>query len=63
VVETSLPDEGEHRRRVEERTAGLPGHRVPTWDEARDGPRTVVDTTDSYGALTRTLALLADDDG
>jgi hypothetical protein len=36
---------------------------VPTWDEARDGPRAVVDTTDSYGALTRTLALLADDDG
>ncbi len=44
-------DPAEHRRRVEDRTADLPGHRVPTWAEvaarAADdwtGPRTVVDT-------------------
>lgn len=62
VLETSLPDEREHRRRVQERTADIPGHQVPiwaevqadgwvSWDEVRDGPRTIIDTTDSTTAL------------
>jgi predicted kinase len=48
-VETWLPDRLEHRRRVEARTADIPGHEVPSWDEveaqhwtpwdtSRDGP-------------------------
>jgi predicted kinase len=71
VVETSLPDGDEHRRRVETRTADIPGHRVPTWaevredgwvpwDEERDGPRTVIDTTESDAALDRALALVSE---
>lgn len=62
VLETSLPDEREHRRRVQQRAADIPGHQVPTWaevqgdgwvswDEVRDGPRTIIDTTDSTTAL------------
>lgn len=56
MVETFLPDVSEHRRRVEERSADIPGHRMPTWDEVissewtpwdeeRDGERICVDTT------------------
>lgn len=71
LVETVLPDLGEHRRRVESRTADLPGHVVPTWaeveagpwqewDEARDGERLVVDTRDTSVAVTTVLAALVD---
>jgi len=33
VVEVTCSDETEHRRRVENRTADLDGHDVPTWGE------------------------------
>lgn len=51
MIEVVCPDEAEHRRRVEARTADLEGHVVPTWDEVRDReyepwdePRLTVDT-------------------
>lgn len=64
VVETVLPDLVEHQRRVEERLPDLPDQVVPTWQqvqardyvpwqEERDGPRLVVDTTDSEAAWTQ----------
>jgi predicted kinase len=50
-VETVCTDAAEHRRRVESRSADIPGHRVPTWDEVEardyqpwDRERLVVDT-------------------
>lgn len=63
VLETALDDEREHRRRVEERRPDMPGQRVPTWpdvlqagyepwEEARNGPRTVIGTADA-GEATR----------
>ncbi len=33
LVEVCCGDEDEHRRRVESRTADLPGHQVPNWDD------------------------------
>lgn len=62
VFETALDDAAEHRRRVEDRRPDMPGQHVPTWadveddgyapwDEARDGLRTVVDTTSAEDAL------------
>lgn len=62
VFETSLPDVAEHRRRVEDRRPDMPGQQVPgwnavqawewaPWDEARDGPRVIIDTTNSADAL------------
>lgn len=67
--ECVVPDPREHRRRVEERSSGIPGLVVPTWrdvttrdyapwDDARDGERTVLDTTDGGDALRRALAVL-----
>ena len=67
-VETSLPDSDEHRRRVEARTADIPGQQVPSWDEVlgqqwvpwddgRDGPRSLVPTDDYGRALAAVLAL------
>lgn len=58
VFECVVPDRAEHRRRVEARRPDLPGQSVPTWaevtgrdyvpwDEERDGPRVVVDMTDT----------------
>lgn len=69
MVEMSLPDSQEHRRRVEDRTADIAGHSVPSWeevqaadwvpwDERRDGDRTVVDTTDASAALHQVRSLL-----
>lgn len=69
VIETSLTDEREHRRRVESRTPDIPGHRIPTWqdvqqdgwvpwDVGRDGARTVIDTMDDSAALSTALRLL-----
>ncbi len=62
VLECLVGDPAEHRRRVEARDPDLPGQVVPTWaevegrdyvpwDEGRDGPRVVVDMTDSAEAL------------
>lgn len=67
MIETRLPNEQEHRRRVEARTADIPGHRMPTWDEVqsdgwipgdeeRDGPRILIDTTDAEVAAAQALA-------
>lgn len=69
MVETALADAVEHQRRVTDRRPDLPGQRVPTWadvsagqwipwDEDRDGPRTVVDTTDAAVAADRALDLI-----
>lgn len=66
-VETTLPDAAEHRRRVETRTADIPGHEVPSWadvealawtlwDDQRDGQRLLIDTTDSGQALGTLMA-------
>ncbi len=68
VVETVCPDRAEHRRRVETRTADLPGWVYPTWPqvdrmaseyEPRTGDRLVLDTTRpvdvSYRELTTHL--------
>ena len=35
-IEVVCSDQAEHRRRVESRTADIPGHRLPTWQEVRD---------------------------
>lgn len=67
LVETWLPDQTEHRRRVEARTGDIPDHQVPSWHEVenqvwvpwdpeRDGPRTLIETSDSREALTALLA-------
>jgi predicted kinase len=56
VVEVTVPDTAEHRRRVESRRSDLAGLTVPTWeqvtsngyrpwDEARDGYRLLVSNT------------------
>lgn len=70
IIETALPDPAEHRRRVQQRRPDLAGQRVPTWadvaaapwtpwDPARDGSRTVIDTTDADDALTWALSLFS----
>ena len=67
VLETVVPDEGEHRRRVEQRRPDLADQRVPTWaevangdyeawDESRDGARCVIDMTDPDAGFARALA-------
>ncbi|WP_188894104.1 AAA family ATPase [Microlunatus endophyticus] len=69
VLETSLPDPAEHRRRVEARLPDMPGQRVPDWqwvqsldwthwEPERDGDRTVIDTTTREGALDAALAVV-----
>jgi predicted kinase len=58
ILKTVLADRHEHRRRVTHRQPDLDGQSVPTWeqvqasgyvawDEARHGPRVVIDMTDS----------------
>lgn len=70
VLERVLPDPAEHRRRVEARHPDLRGQVVPTWDEVtsrhyvpwdeeRDGPRTVVDMTDTAAALAAVQSRLS----
>lgn len=65
-LETTLPDGVEHRRRVDGRQA-QEGYIGPTWEqildmqydvwhEATDGPRLVVDTSDTDAALAACLA-------
>ena len=67
-VETWLPDQLDHRRRVETRSADIPDQQVPSWDEVeaqrwtswdteRDGPRTVIETSDPAQALAAILAI------
>ena len=53
-IEVTCSDADEHRRRVETRSADIPGHRLPTWAEVAarnydpwDRPRTVIDTAHS----------------
>ena len=69
-VETWLLDPSEQRRRVEARTADIPGHHVPSWaqvesqpwipwDERRDGPRTLIETNDASKSLAAALAATA----
>ncbi len=69
LLETVVPDVREHRRRVTARMPDLAGQNVPTWadvtsavyepwDERRDGPRTVVDTTDVDRAVAQVLERL-----
>jgi hypothetical protein len=69
VFETVLADEAEHRRRVATRRPDLGGQIVPTWDqvvagdhvtwdEVRDGPRRVIDMTDSKQGAMAALAYL-----
>lgn len=69
MVELELPGLREHRRRVEERVADIPGHVLPTWDqvvhgewtpwdEERDGERLRIDSTDPDVALAHLLQAL-----
>ena len=69
-IETWLPDRAEHQRRVDSRTADIPGHQVPSWEQVlgqqwvpwnaeRDGPCTRLDTSDSDQALATLLAIAA----
>lgn len=71
VIETVIADPLEHRRRVTARRPDLPWQVVPTWeqvqdgeylpwDEQRDGPRHVIDMTDTeQGAAAATRLLCA----
>jgi predicted kinase len=50
-IEVVCSDPAEHRRRVESRTADIPGHRLPRWEDVLalefvpwDRPRVIVDT-------------------
>jgi predicted kinase len=69
VLETVVADEAEHRRRVTDRRPDLTGQTVPTWDdvltgdyvtwdEARDGPRHLIDTTDTDQAVAAARLVL-----
>lgn len=72
VVEVEVSDAARHRHRVEQRRSDLPGLAVPTWeqvtgggyqpwDEARDGPRLLVDNVgEPADAAARIRAYLAD---
>lgn len=70
VLECTVADPVEHRRRVESRTPDLPGQVLPTWeevagreyaawDERRDGPRIALDTTDHADALAHAMEVLS----
>ncbi|MEJ7651120.1 MAG: AAA family ATPase [Nakamurella sp.] len=70
VLETTVPDEQEHRRRVTARVPDMTGQVVPTWsevvdadyaewDEQRDGPRTLIDMTATDRAVGQVLDVLA----
>lgn len=62
VLETAIGDVDEHRRRVIARRPDLEGQTVPSWeqvvagkyvawDEERDGPRQVIDMTDTEAGV------------
>lgn len=62
-VEIVCSDQQEHRRRVETRTADIPGHRLPTWPEVIgreyhlwDCERMVIDT--AHESLEQSLTRL-----
>lgn len=66
VLETTLSDAGEHRRRVTARKPDLAGLAVPSWDqvvsrdyavwdESRDGPRHVIDMLDTEQGVDAAL--------
>lgn len=70
VIETVIADPLEHRRRVSARRPDLIGQVVPTWeqvqdgdylpwDEQRDGPRHVVDMTDTEQGAATAIRLLS----
>ena len=67
-VEVICSDQAEHRRRVESRSADIPGHVVPTWQDVLerdyypwdDQPRLIVDTAlssvdEAVGLILRKL--------
>jgi predicted kinase len=67
-VETWLPDRLEHRRRVEGRTPDMRDQQVPSWEEVedqtwvpwdteRDGPRALIETSDSREAFSTLVAV------
>jgi predicted kinase len=69
LLETVVADEDEHRRRVAARQPDLIGQVVPTWDDVlagdyvpwqdeRDGPRHVIDMTDTERGVADALELL-----
>jgi predicted kinase len=69
VFETVLADRAEHRRRVMQRRPDLAGQTVPTWDDVeaaayepwdmtRDGPRFVIDMTDTDQGVRTALGHL-----
>lgn len=69
VFETAISDTDEHRRRVTARAPDLAGQTVPSWgqvmsteyvawDDARDGPRHVVDMTDAAAGVRTALEVL-----
>jgi predicted kinase len=66
LLETTVSDAREHRRRVEERHSGASGYVGPSretiqrmtydeWDDERYGPRLVVETSDTSAALIAAL--------
>ena len=65
VVEAHCPDPAEHRHRVEQRAADLPGWSYPTWPEVqrraeeyqpRSDDRLILDTTGPIDAGPREVA-------
>jgi len=67
VLETTVSDTEEHRRRVTARRPDLAGSAVPswdqvvnrgyaTWDESRDGPRHIIDMLDTEQGVTVALS-------
>lgn len=63
-VEVICSNPGEHRRCVESRTAEMPGHGVPTWDQVQrrrwepfTGTRLLIDTV--VGSEASTSAVLS----
>ena len=70
VFECEIPEAAEHRRRVEARVPDLNGQVVPTWadvvgrqyvpwDASRDGPRVLVDMTNTSAGLALARQTLA----
>lgn len=71
LLETSVLDVEEHRRRVEARLPDMPGQVVPgwqdvaqagwvAWDEERDGRRVLIDMTDTREGLAAAVRACAD---
>lgn len=71
VYETVVPDVSAHEFRVRQRQPDLPGQRIPSWEEvlaseyapwdvALDGPRAVIDMTDTATGFSMALQFLRD---